>query len=138
MKWTGGCLCGAIRYRSPGDPERVVHCHCGMCRRASGAAFLTLVGFAAEGFAWTRAEPTVYRSSAQAERGFCPRCGSTLTYVLSTENWRIFASLGSLDRPEAVTPHEHCFTDERLAWLHIDDDLPRLRKGRYAADLGGA
>ena len=45
MEWTGGCLCGAVRYRATVDPIRVVNCHCGMCRRASGAAFLTHVHF---------------------------------------------------------------------------------------------
>ena len=47
MEWTGGCLCGAVRYRASADPLRVVSCHCGMCRRTSGAAFLTFVHFPA-------------------------------------------------------------------------------------------
>jgi hypothetical protein len=79
MEWAGGCLCGAVRYRASAHPRRVVSCHCGMCRRASGAAFLTFVHFPADAFAWTSAEPTRYRSSAAAERGFCALCGSTLS-----------------------------------------------------------
>ncbi len=51
MAWTGGCLCGEVRYRAEADPFRVVHCHCGACRRLSGAAFLTFVAFKADGFA---------------------------------------------------------------------------------------
>lgn len=133
--WTGGCLCGALRYQSTGAPERVVHCHCGMCRRASGAAFLTLVGFKAEDFTWTQGAPAIYRSSRQAERGFCRRCGSTMSYHLSTENWRSFVALGSLDRPEAVAPEEHCFADAQLPWLHLDDGLPRLPRGRFAHNV---
>jgi hypothetical protein len=106
-----------------------------MCRRASGAAFLTVVGFRRGDFAWTDGAPAIYRSSEQAERGFCARCGSTLSYVLASEDWRIFVALGSLDRPEAVKPEEHCFSDYQLPWIHLDDGLPRLPAGRYARDL---
>ena len=52
MEWTGGCLCGAVRYRATVGPIRAVNCHCGMCRRASGAAFLTHVHFPIGAFTW--------------------------------------------------------------------------------------
>ena len=45
MEWSGGCLCGAVRYLAGADPIRVVSCHCGTCRRFSGAAFMTFVHF---------------------------------------------------------------------------------------------
>ena len=51
---TGGCLCGAIRYRARGPTMSVKHCHCSMCRRAGGAAMVTWVGFARDGFALTK------------------------------------------------------------------------------------
>jgi hypothetical protein len=131
----GGCLCGAIRYRSTSAPERVVHCHCSMCRRMSGAAFLTVVGFAKDDFCWSKGEPRFYRSSDQAQRGFCPDCGSTLSYHLRTEDWRVFVTVGTLDRPNDVRPEEHCFYDYKLSWLSVDDGLPRLARGRYARDV---
>ena len=28
MKWTGGCLCGAIRYEVKAEPTYIGHCHC--------------------------------------------------------------------------------------------------------------
>jgi hypothetical protein len=40
----GGCLCGAVRYSIALPPQWVAHCHCSMCRRAHGAAFVTWVG----------------------------------------------------------------------------------------------
>lgn len=33
--FTGGCLCGRIRYRVQGVPANQTHCHCETCRRAS-------------------------------------------------------------------------------------------------------
>jgi hypothetical protein len=34
---TGGCLCGAVRYRFNGEPTTSSVCHCRSCRLASGA-----------------------------------------------------------------------------------------------------
>ena len=66
MERTGGCLCGAVRYRVTAEPLHATHCHCSMCRRASGAAFLTFATFPASALTWTEGEPAVYRSSPAA------------------------------------------------------------------------
>ena len=125
MDWTGGCLCGAVRYRSSADPVRVVNCHCGTCRRTSGAAFMTFVHFPADAFAWT-APPTWYRSSAAAARGFCVTCGSTLSMREAVLPDRVQVSLGSLDRPDLVRPDDHVWTSSQLPWLEVVDQLPRF------------
>ena len=118
--YEGGCLCGAVHYRATEDPLWVMHCHCGMCRKMSGAAFFTSVGFAPETFAWTKGAPTLYRSSAKATRGFCSRCGSVLTW----EKPGVFSvSLGSLDRPEVMRPQSHNWVTTRLPWLPLHDGL---------------
>ena len=133
MAWTGGCLCGAVRYRAAADPVRAVSCHCAICRRVSGAAFLTFVHFPLAAFRWTEGEPTRYRSSAGAERGFCGRCGSTLTMHETVLGDRVQVTLGSLDRPEDVRPDDHVWTESQLPWLRIDDDLPRFPRISSAA-----
>lgn len=126
MEWTGGCMCGGVRYRAAADPVRAVNCHCGMCRKASGAAFLTFVHFPIDAFEWTEGEPARYRSSSEAERGFCGRCGSTLTMHESVLEDRVQVTLGSLDRPESVRPDDHVWTESQLPWLRIKDELPRF------------
>jgi hypothetical protein len=125
MEWEGGCLCGAVRYRASADPIRVVHCHCPMCRRSSGAAFSTFVHFPVGAFEWVRGQPARYRSSADAERGFCARCGSRLTMHEAVLPDRVQVALGSLDRPEDVRADDHVWTSRQLPWLEIIDDLPR-------------
>jgi hypothetical protein len=141
MEWTGGCLCGAVRYRAGTDPIRVVNCHCGICRRISGAAFMTFVHFPADEFAWTGAQPTRYRSSADAERGFCSVCGSTLSMHETVLTDRVQVSLGSLDRPDLVRPDDHVWTSSQLPWLEVVDNLPRFATISDAVPsraLGGA
>ncbi len=130
--WTGGCLCGAVRYSATADPVRAVNCHCGMCHRSSGAAFLTFVHFPIAAFTWTQGEPTRSRSSSEAERGFCDRCGSTLTMHEAILADRVQVALGSLDRPENVRPDDHVWTEAQLPWLHIEDELPRFPRSSSA------
>ncbi len=132
MGWTGGCLCGAVRYRASADPVRAVSCHCGMCRRASGAAFLTFVHFPSDSLVWTVGKPRRYRSSPEAERGFCAKCGSTLTMHESVLEDRVQVCLGSLDRAGDVRPDDHVWTEDQLPWLRIDDDLPRFPRNSSA------
>jgi hypothetical protein len=128
MIWTGGCLCGAARYRAAADPMRVVICHCGTCRRVSGAPMLCFVHFPGSAFAWTSGRPTRYRSSPEAERGFCVVCGSTLTMHEAVIADRVQVTLGSLDRPDLVKPDDHVWTASQLPWLRIADELPRFAK----------
>lgn len=125
MDWQGGCLCGAVRYRSTAAPIRAVNCHCSICRRWSGAPFMTFVHFPIGAFVWELGQPTRYRSSAEAERGFCARCGSTLTMHEAVLPDRVQVALGSLDRPQDVRPDDHVWTRSKLPWLEVVDDLPR-------------
>ena len=126
MSWSGGCLCGGLRYRAEAGPVRVVICHCSICRRVSGAPMLCFVHFPGNAFAWLHGEPLRYRSSPHAERGFCPRCGSTLTMHEPVIADRVQVTLGSLDDPAAIRPQDHVWTEQQLPWLRVDDDLPRF------------
>jgi hypothetical protein len=129
----GGCLCGAIRYRSTAVPVRGVICHCSMCRKHSGAPILAFVHFPIEAFAWIKGEPTRYRSSQYAERGFCARCGSTLSMHEEVLGDRVQVTLGSLDEPHRAKIDDHVWTEDRIAWFDVKDDLPRYPKDSPAS-----
>lgn len=122
----GGCLCGAIRYRASSAPIRGVICHCATCRRHSGAPALAFVHFRAEDFAWLHRAPARYRSSAFAERGFCPACGSTLSMHEDVLADRVQIAAGSLDEPQRARIDDHVWTRQQLPWFRIDDTLPRF------------
>lgn len=130
--YEGGCLCGAIRFRSTEAPVRCVICHCKDCRKHSGAPCLSFVHFPLEAFTWVSGRPKRFRSSRYAERGFCPDCGSTLSMHEEVLGDRVQVTLGSLDNPERVTPDDHVWTDSRLSWFEIKDDLPRFPRSSSA------
>ena len=121
----GGCLCGAVRYRIAGPVEPGAHCHCAMCRRASGGIVVTWITVPTERFSFTRGQAAVYKSSAEAERRFCATCGAQLTFWSSRHPDHIDVTVATLDRPEDHPPDRHIWTASRIAWLHLDEDLPR-------------
>ncbi len=135
MEWTGGCLCGAIRYEAGEPPNKSGTCHCHMCQQWTGSAFYAFAGFPVSAFRFTRGEPKIYKSSPIAERGFCPDCGSSLTvrYLESLGEGaksgpgQFWVAIGTLDHPEAVSLNYHYAVETQLPWVHFDDDLPRTR-----------
>jgi hypothetical protein len=124
MKLEGGCLCGAIRYRASGPPYHLTHCHCTLCRRASGAPFVTWFSVASASFQLVQGEPRRYRSTPGAVRGFCGSCGTALTFQRDDLPGEIDITLCSLDDPEALTPEDHTYVRSRLRWVEICDGLP--------------
>ena len=125
----GGCLCGAVRYRAVvGESKTVTHCHCSMCRKVSGATLATWAEFPAEDFEFTQGQPKIFRSSDIAERAFCGRCGCQLTFHAVGDpggvSKRLWVAVGSTDRPAAIEPTHHIFTDDRLPRLRLEDSLP--------------
>ena len=131
-RYTGGCLCGAIRYEASAAPLRCMICHCAQCRRHSGGPCLSFVHFPVAAFRWVGTAPTRYRSSAFAERGFCPTCGSTVSMHEEVLADRVQIAVGSLDAPDRVSPDDHVWTQSRVAWFDLKDDLPRFAQSSTA------
>jgi hypothetical protein len=112
---TGGCQCGAVRYRLEATPGGNL-CHCRMCQKASSGPFMAFGGVPSSSFVIARGSLSLFRSSDIAERGFCAACGTPLTYrVLGGQ--RVGVTLGSLDDPNAVAPEEQFGAESRVSWL---------------------
>jgi hypothetical protein len=101
---------------------RVHFCHCGMCRRASGGPFATLVWLQQDGVLWEQ-PPTFRRSSAIAQRGFCAQCGTPLCLKYD-ESAEIAILVGAFDEADDLVPAYHYGVEGRLSWVDIGGGLP--------------
>jgi hypothetical protein len=122
---TGGCQCGAVRYALYAEPDSADICHCRMCQKAVGNLFMAVAGVPLDQFAWTSGEPTVFRSSSAAERGFCSDCGTPLSFRYLARD-EINVTLGSLDEPAKTKPTIQHGIESRVPWWRDLFDLPGM------------
>jgi len=122
MTLSGGCQCGAVRFRAEGEPGRSSLCWCRMCQKAFGGPFGALVTVNVAALTWTRGERAVFQSSDAVKRGFCAACGTPLTYEYSDE--KIDLAVFAFDDPSAVEPVVQLAIENRPAWMEHLADVP--------------
>ena len=128
---TGSCLCGAVEFAATLPTRWVAHCHCTMCRRAHGAAFVTWAGFDAAQVRIDDAQALLhwYASSPGAERGFCARCGSTLFFRSQRWAGELHIAVGNFRDALDRAPQAHVYWDDHVPWAAVDPDDRLPRKG---------
>jgi len=111
-----------------------------MCRRAHGAGFVTWVGVAREAFTLESGESqlTRFKSSGQATRGFCSRCGSTLFFESGHWPDEIHVTLANLDSAEGLEPQAHAYWGSRVPWAvgSADDGLSKVDPPEHGEERG--
>lgn len=126
--YTGGCQCGAVRFRIEGALTNVSVCHCRMCQKAAGNFYLPLAAVHEGTLRWTRGERALFRSSNHVSRGFCSACGTPLTYEAPDG---IGVAVGAFDHPEEVAPTMQWGIEAKLPYV---DGIPSLPAGETLDD----
>jgi len=121
--FTGGCQCGAVRYRAEPIIDNAHICHCRMCQKAVGNFFAALVGAPKETFALTRGKPATFRSSEHVERGYCRDCGTPLFYNGVNSKY-VSLTIGSMDHPERLKPLSQDGIEGRMPWFSELTSVP--------------
>ena len=122
-EFTGHCLCGKIRFHGTYDDSHGLNaCHCSQCRRWSGHVWAAILpkSMVIEG------EPSWYRASDFARRGFCATCGSSLFWQRDGSDI-IDVAAGALDSPTGLHLLGHIFVADKGDYYDIADDLPQLQ-----------
>ncbi|MCJ9753595.1 GFA family protein [Neorhizobium sp. BETTINA12A] len=118
---TGGCQCGAIRFRLVGDAPDASICHCRMCQKAFGAYYAPLVAASEAELTWTRGQLKYFHSSNHVRRGFCENCGTPMTYEAADG---IAISAGSFDEPGQLPPVVQFGVEGKIGFVDRLHELP--------------
>ncbi|AGS22165.1 GFA family protein [Rhizobium etli] len=121
---TGGCLCGAVRFSIRAKPGPVVGCHCSQCRRQTGLYYAAVnvprVALSVEDPGSVR----WYRSSGEAQRGFCANCGSALFWQ-GDDSPEVSVLAGAFDEPSGLAFSHHIYCIDKGDFYDITDGLPQ-------------
>jgi hypothetical protein len=129
---SGGCQCGAVRFRIKGRLGDASICHCRMCQKAFGGFYAPLVSVRDAKLTWTRGQPAKFRSSNFVERSFCADCGTPLTYEAPDG---IAVAIGAFDRPQEIAPKMQWGIEGKLPYV---DTIPTLPAKHSLADANAA
>jgi hypothetical protein len=133
---TGGCLCGAVRYRYEGEPTAVGLCQCERCQRQSGSAFLIGVVFPKTAVA-IEGRLASYETTVGGQalrRHFCPVCGSAVSITL--DRYPEIRSMmgGTLDDKTRIKPTFSVWCSSGQQWLKLPENIacyPEYPEGTF-------
>lgn len=134
----GGCVCGAIRYRTTGAPAAGIVCHCKWCQKRLASAFAVIAYFNDDQVTFTQGDVREFESrSDESGRwlrvGFCPACGTTVTHTAEVRpNMRAIAA-GTFDDPDWFRIDRHIWTVSKRPWVQMPQDVAVYEKGSVGA-----
>ncbi len=134
LKASGGCLCGAVRYRLDGEPSMIAVCHCKTCQKNTGSAFSTNLVMPEGAIKLTGDSLAIYEERQSADsppffRSFCARCGSPISGQGEAYPGIVFIKVGTLDDPSWVKPTVHIWCAEKQPWVMLGDEARQLPAG---------
>lgn len=138
---TGSCACGTITWSSTSRPGEVSFCHCKKCQKVSGSAFLACammnIGDVYITSQNNEDEPPqdalkYVWLNVNARRGFCSKCGSTISMQYAADPSVLWMAVGSIDDVSIEggkgwkawddVQRRHIFVDEKAEWYALPDD----------------
>ncbi len=131
MEVTGGCLCGAVRYRVMAAPIVTRACWCRVCQYL-GAGSATVNACFPTSAMQVQGQTQDYRSVADSgnvmHRRFCPKCGTALFSEAEARPHLVFVRVGTLDDPEIARPAATIWTSSAPTWACIDASIPAVER----------
>jgi hypothetical protein len=132
-RYTGGCLCGAVRYSIDAEPlpGRQLLCHCVDCQKQTGTAFVSGMAFPADGVTVTGTMTTFTMPGGQSgepmHRRFCTKCGSPM-FIEKDGTGRTLLMAGTLDDKSLFKPAISLFCEQAPSWVVMPADTENLQR----------
>ena len=125
---SGRCACGEVSWQSDADVLWSAICHCEDCRRAASADQVSWLGLPREEVQWT-GERKFHKSSAGVQRGFCPACGSHVSFESDAFPQEVHLYAVTLDDLERYRPTAHIFWPRKVPWFTLGQDIACFDRG---------
>ena len=125
----GSCLCGQVKYQVELIPEKTFNCHCSYCRKAHGAAFVTLVFAKADSLKITNGKDAIkeHKNDLGGVRAFCSNCGTRLMNYAPDKNMYLSIALSTIDTPVNFAPVAHVNIESKASWHEPYEGIPQFK-----------
>jgi hypothetical protein len=125
---TGGCACGAVRYRVHGKPAFGVVCHCTFCQRRLASAFAIIAVFDEKAVEFTQGKlaECEHRSDVSGrwlKMNFCPACGTTVSHTAEIRPGMRSIAAGTFDDLSWFTIDRHIWVQSKQPWVSIPNGV---------------
>ncbi len=121
---TGQCQCGALCYSLDAPPFMIYACHCAVCQKQTGSAFVVSATTPENAFSFTASEPSrvTWTSDSGTERYglFCGACGSRIVNGQTPTIGFYSLRAGTLDDTSWVRPAGHIWMRSAQPWFRPD------------------
>ncbi len=132
MNAEGGCYCGAVRYRTEGEPIFKGQCYCRECQYFASGSPNVVLGMPEAGFAYTKGEPKLFRRSdleSPVTREFCPDCGTPLLSRAPGLPGVALLKVGTLDDPSLFDgPQMAIYTCDKQPFHQIPEGIATFER----------
>lgn len=128
----GGCLCNGVRYEYSGAIEEISMCHCSMCRKAQGSAYVAISPIDTAKFKIIKGQEVLkeYRAVPHKARVFCSNCGSAIYSARDDLPGVRRLRLGTVETPLECKNAYHTHVGSKATWETIADGLPQYTESR--------
>ena len=130
--YSGGCLCGKVRFEITAEIEDIVYCHCSLCRKAQGSAFASNGNVDARAFRFIAGEDLLngYEATPGQVKYFCSNCGSPIISKKVSVPEKVRVRLGAIESDISERPQAHIFVGSKANWETIAGELPQFITGK--------
>jgi len=122
---TGACSCGAVRYQLVGEPIFVHCCHCLLCQRQTGSAFVINALIETSRIGLRSGAPVAVSMPTESGRPHdiyrCPSCQVAVWSDYGRRPALRFVRVATLDEPHSIAPDVHIFTRSKVPWVRLPE-----------------
>lgn len=125
----GSCLCGQITYEVELTPNKIFNCHCSYCRKAHGAAFVTVALAKGDTLKITKGAEKLkeHQNEIGGFRAFCSDCGTRLMNYAPDKTLYLSVSLSTVDTAIDIKPIAHVNVESKAAWHEPYAGIPSFQ-----------
>jgi len=113
----GRCLCSAVQFELVGEVPSLYQCHCGLCRKQSGAASDAATIVRTDQFRWLSGENAVHSwvKATGFRTDFCATCGSPVPNLLRGKPY-YWIPAGLLEGEGELQVAVHLYLGSKAPW----------------------